>query len=73
MELNTWVKMAIENPSKHVPGYMSWLMKQPRVVGGKQVINMSEEDKFIHRVVGLMQKSKFQPKTMTDLRRQVKQ
>lgn len=34
---------------------------------------MSEDDKIIAKVIFYMQKSQFQPKNMTDLRRQVKQ
>lgn len=58
-----WCKQFIEDPSSNLFRY---LIKNKKVA-------VSQEEQIISKVIGLMEKSKFQPKMMTDLRRQVKQ
>jgi hypothetical protein len=59
-----WCKMVAEDPSLHMIKYL--------IQKSKKGDHMSEEDKIVTKIIGLMEKSVFKPKGLQDLKRQVK-
>jgi hypothetical protein len=66
-----WSKLVTEDPTQHLVSYLSFQRKQ-LVIKKKQIV-LTEEEKIIRRIIGLMEKSKFKSKNILDLKRQLKQ